>query len=224
MMTRTEVAKRFANSLALHEVLCDADSEDYAAPPDPDDVFSAAVNALRVQAADRVENDVENLLVAPGRGRDVLAREENIALLLALFIVGRDATDGAEACNGHIVIGDHENGLSSLRIEVAARRSDFDIEFLLTWREEGPHPEWYPGAGDDVPHSLHVTKQMALIRDQAGSGEPSRSDRKTRRGGLSSLGLLVMSYEDGEAGRDPFGLAKRALSDLERAANEDFTP
>lgn len=75
MMTRTEVAKRFANSLALHEVLYDADTEDYAAVADTDDVFSAAVNALRVQAASRVENDVENLLVAPGRGRDVLARE-----------------------------------------------------------------------------------------------------------------------------------------------------
>ena len=121
-----------------------------------------------------------------------------------------------------MLVGDHPNDITHLSIEVGARRSDFIVEFLLRREESGPHPEWHPGADESVPDSLTVTKELALIREDHGFEEPHSSDHKTRRGGLMSLGLMVMPYQAHEAGRDPFGLAGRALADLERATTDPF--
>ena len=38
-------------------------------------------------------------------------------------------------------VGDHPNDITHLSIEVAARRSDFIVEFLLRREEFGPEPD-----------------------------------------------------------------------------------
>jgi len=166
-------------------------------------------------------SDVEYFL-NQSPGRELFEREENVGLVLALFIVAREMGGDIQLRNGTTVMGDHLADVTEITIEVAARRSDFTIDFLITWDEHGPHPDWYPGADETVQHSLEVRKELALFRDDPFPGQPAPSDRKTRRGGLASLGLMVTPFELQEAQRDPFGLAKRALSDLQRAVSEEF--
>lgn len=222
-MQKTELARRFTDSFRLQEVLHPDEYEGYERSADANDPFEAAAGILQAQAATRAISEFERLLNAPGPGQDFFDHEENVGLALALFITARAKGGDVELRNGQVVIGDRLEDITRVSIEVTARRGDFDIDFLISWDELGPHPEWYAGADETVPHTLEVHKELALIRDDV-PGSSSPSDRKTRRAGLTSLRLLVMSFERAEAERDPFGLAKRALGDLRRAAFEPFIP
>jgi hypothetical protein len=151
----------------------------------------------------------------------VVERESNLGVLLVLLLVGRELADGGvKVTAGSEVFGDYPNGLSEVRIEVGAERSDFHIEFVVQWDEHGPNPAHYED--QDEPVGLTKTYELALIRDQAGPHEPCLSDRKTRRLGIESLGLFVEPYDDREAMRDPCGVALRAYRRIRRHVDDDF--
>jgi hypothetical protein len=222
-MDETELAQRFEQSLSLHEVM------DYPEPGESLDdvarnwsegVLAAAQWTLAAQSIKHLHNDLRFFL---HQGDDfvkaLFADDRNLGLLLALFIAGRELGDAVTLVNDSVAIGDHPNGLSTIRVEVGARRGDFRIEFLIAWTEFGPHPAW-EGPGDTQnPSSLEVTRELALVREHRVEGA---SDRKTRRLGLASLGMTVVSYDDGEEERDPVGVATRALREVQRAADDEF--
>jgi len=223
-MDATEVARRFLDSFRLHDVVHEEELEVDSTPwPNPTGPTGAAGHILRAQAAAKAESDFEDILNARAPGQDVLEHDENVGLLLALFITGRRRGGDVAFRNSGVVIGDHRNDVTHVTVEVGAKRSDFTVEFLVRRDETGPHPDWHPEAGDSVPDVLTLTRELALIREDHGFEEPHPSDQKTRRHGLASLGMMVMAYTRDEAGRDPFGLARRALDDLERATADPFT-
>jgi hypothetical protein len=217
------VAAKFLASQRAHQVsesALDIDADEME-PDAPSDVEEAAEPLLRALAADRVARDVESILEW-GRRLGVLEVQANVALLLAMFVTARQR-GACQMRAGQHTAGDHLNDITEITIEVGARRSDFDLEFLVTWHELGPHPDWRSGEERGEPHTLEVTKEMAVICDNPPSGE-FPSDQKTRRAGLSSLGLLVFSYRREEAEHDPYGLAARAVGELWRVVNEEFIP
>ncbi len=219
-------AESFLESLRLHQPSeCPDSQESLDAWLDGYDsgVIGAAARVLVRQEGERLLGHLGMLAEGNEPGlNEFVERESNISLLIALLIVGRElAEGGVEVVAGRLRFGDHPNGLSEVRIEISAARGDFGIEFVIAWEEYGPNPVHY--VDESAPISLEKTYELALLRDQAGPGEPHASDRKTRRIGTESLGLMVETYTDDEAGRDPFGVARRAYARLRRRVDDDFT-
>jgi hypothetical protein len=225
-MQDTELTTRFLESLRFHGPIEDWDPDeslDVCAEEYTSGLLAAAGRVLARQAIARQFREVEALLNTRDAGAAaVLDRESNVAMLLALFIAGREGADGGVQLRaGTQVVGDHIDGLSEVQVEVGVRRGDFTVEFLVTWDEFGPNPAHRDD--ESQPTGLEMTYELALIRDQAGPKEPPLSDRKTRRIGLESLGPMVETYEDSEAERDPFGVAARVFKRLQRRLDDDFT-
>lgn len=132
-------------------------------------VLEAAAPILARQESDRIIRHFEHLAESGEPDvRDYVGRETNLGLLVAMFVVGREAADGGvEVCAERAAFGDHPNGLSEIRIEVAARRGDFEIELIMRWDEFGPNPAHYEGGDESAEPSLSKQYELAVIRDQS---------------------------------------------------------
>jgi hypothetical protein len=224
-MNKTDAARSFLDSLRLHQPLELLDAEgtfdDWLHDYD-NGVLGAAAPILARQESDRIIRHFEALTEGVESPSLAFAeRESNLGLLIAMLLVGREAADGGvEITAGSVVFGDHPDGLSEIRIEVGALRGDFDLEVAVRWDEHGPNPAYYED--DSQPVGLRKSYELALLREQYGSGEPSLSDHKTRRIGVESLGMMVETYKDREAAHDPIGVAMRAYKRIERCVSDDF--
>jgi hypothetical protein len=224
----TDAKRSFLESLRLHDALPmleDYDWQDASLARYDNGVLGAAAPILAKQESDRIICAFEALSEGadtPLRG--FAERASNLGLLIALFASGREAADGGvEILAGKTAFGDHPDGLSEIRIDVAPSRGDFQLELLITWEEFGPNPAYYELGDKSADTSLSKRYELALIRDQGGPGEPALSDRKTRRIGIESLNVMVETYTDREAARDPFGVALRAYQRIARRVADDFT-
>ncbi len=187
-------------------------------------VVGAARRVLAGQAIRRLMEDLnhlDELTLGDSHAGTVLEAESNMGVLLALFIAGReDADGGVLVVAGPQTLGDHLDGISELRVDVGMTQGDFDVEFLLTWNEVNTNPAHY--ADESQPTGLSHTYRLALVHEEP-LGDMDPSDRKTRRLGLESQGLLVETYTADEAGRDPFGVAARAFKRIKRCIDDDYT-
>lgn len=178
-----------------------------------DSVYSSAVWTIAAQSASQVPQELEHLLHQKGAPKD----DHDLALVLALFIYGRQAGEGAQIVVNEVTFGDHENQhLTEVRIEPNAKRSDFDIDMLVALREFGPHPDRANGG----PDSLTVVKEAALLRKQT----EGYTDEQLRRRAMADLGLTAVIYDADEIERDPFALARRVIDDLGREARDEIYP
>lgn len=228
-MPQTGLGANFLASFELHSPM-DHDEvrqslDEYASGDD--DVHAEVVNAARhmlaIQALRGLLRDLTHLQeLQDGFPEEVLHSDSNLAVLLALLIVGREQADGGVfVAAGPQTIGDHLDGLSEMRVDVGIQQGDFDVEFLITWNEQGPNPEHY--TDESQPVGLYKTYRVALICDQSGPGEPNLVARKTRRIGLESMGLMVETYTDTDASNDPFGLVIRTIKRIQRHVLDDYT-
>jgi hypothetical protein len=175
-----------------------------------DGILPTAIGLIAAQSVARASGDLEALLHnAPGRLR---TSDEAMALLLALFLVGRAVADGgAQIMAGPCRFGEHLQGLENLLIEPDVSLGDFPVDFLLTYTEMGPNPEH--GRDPSQPAGITEEHRLALIRDEHDAG--AYHDRMVRRTALpASFGVTVVSYDDEEVRRDPFALAYRTIRDL----------
>ena len=90
-------------------------------------ILPTAISLIAAQTVARTSADLEALLHnAPGRLR---TSDEAMALLLALFLVGRAVADGgAQIKAGPCRFGEHLQGLENLLIEPDAYLSDFPVD------------------------------------------------------------------------------------------------
>jgi hypothetical protein len=184
-------------------------------PAVADSVYCGALATIEKQTADKVAAEIEHLLHQRGAPKD----EHDLALVLALFIYGRQAGEGAQIVVDGVVFGDHaDQHLTEIRIEPNAKRGDFDIDVLVALREFGPHPERNNGG----PDSLTVIKEAALLRKRIG-GE-TYADEGLKRRAMADLGLTAVIYHADEIERDPFALARRVIDDLGRRATDEVYP
>jgi hypothetical protein len=216
-----QLPQRFRASLRRYPILGDGEAwkesiDETATNYSGDELIDGALWPLTKQAVGRLYRDLESLLNA--NPRTVFDSDVNLALLLALMICGRGTCDGGvKVVAPGWEFGDGHDGLENLTVEPGAMHSDFVIDFLVTYRETGPHPARQAG-DEDAPRSLTIERRAALVRDQ--SPEVEYGERKLRRVALSGLQLPVVSYVDADIERDPFALPWRVIGDLARATDD----
>jgi hypothetical protein len=141
--------------------------------------------------------------------------EHDTALVLALFIYARHAGENAQIVVDGVIFGDQpDQALTEVRIEPNARRGDFDLDVLVSYKDYGPHPHWMRTR--EGPSSITVIKEAALLRKQNGEN----ADSSLKRRALDALGLTPVIYDADEVERDPFALARRVIDDLSRAVDD----
>ena len=211
--TETTLPARFRELAESHGI--DEAATDYDllgdCQPVRDSVYRAALATIEKQTAGKVAAEIEHLLHQGRAPRD----DQDLALVLALFIYSRHAGEGAQIVFGDLVFGDHaDQHLTEVRIEPNAKRGDFDLDVLVAFREFGPHPDRENGG----PDSLTVVKEAALLRKQIGA--ETYADEELRRRAMADLGLTAVIYDADEIERDPFALARRVIDDLGREARD----
>jgi hypothetical protein len=176
--------------------------------------YASAVWPIAVQAVNRIPGDLEHVINQSGAPED----GPDLAFLFALFIYGREACDGAQIVVNGSTFGDHQNGLTDVRIEANAERGDFKIDVLVTLREYGPNPAYVEGS--DLSTDKTVICEAALLKER-----PSEyNEAKLKRQALKGLGLTPVVYDHDEIERDPFALARRVIDDLARDARDEVYP
>ena len=177
-------------------------------------VYESAVWPIAVQAARRIPEDLDHVINQSGAPKD----GPDLAFLFALFIYGREACDGAQIVVNRTTFGDHQNGLTDVRIEPNAKRGDFEIDVLVTLREYGPNPAYVEGS--DLPTDKTVIREAALLKQRPNE----YNEAKLKRQALKGLGLTPVVYDQDEIERDPFALARRVIDDLAREARDEVYP
>jgi hypothetical protein len=211
--TETTLPARFRQLVESHGI--DAENPIGEYETWSDSVHASAVATIAAQTASKVLGELEHLLHQRGAPKD----DHDLALVLALFIYGRQAGEGAQVVVNGVVFGDQaEQHLTEVRIEPNAKRGDFDIDVLVALREFGPHPERDNGG----PDSLTVIKEAALLRQRVG-GE-TYADEGLKRRAMADLGMTAVVYDADEIERDPFALARRVIDDLGRGATDELYP
>jgi hypothetical protein len=176
-----------------------------------DSVYRAALATIEKQTAGKVAAEIEHLLHQDGAPRD----DQDLALVLALFIYARHSGEGAQIVVDGVTFGDHEDqSMIEVRIEPNARRGDFDIDVLVSYKEYGPHPHWMRTR--EGPSSITVIKEAALLRKRNGD----YAEAGLKRRALNALGLTPVTYDADEIERDPFALARRVIDDLSRTVDD----
>lgn len=142
------------------------------------------------------------------------------ALLLALFISGRGIADGATIERNGTVYGDARFGLEHLTIEPAVKISDFAIDFLVTYTQEGPNP----AHNDDPsqPVGITVTKRVALVRDNA-RRDQYHEERLRRQAYRLRSAFRWSATTTRTSSESPFALASRVIRDLAQAADDEIS-
>lgn len=176
-------------------------------------IYQTAVGTLAAQAASRVTRDLEYLLHEAGTPQD----DHDLALVFALFLYARREGEAAQIVIGDSIFGDHEGqaALTEVRIEPNAKRGDFDIDVLVSYKNYGPHPHWI--RTKEGPSAITVFKEAALLRNRTGGFGEVQLNRRA----LTALGLTPVTYDADEIERDPFALARRVIDDLGRAADDE---
>lgn len=176
-------------------------------------IYRAALGTLASQAASRVARDLEYLLQEAGAPQD----DHDLALVFALFLYARQEGEVAQIVIGDSIFGDHKGqaALTEVRIEPNAKRGDFDIDVLVSYKNYGPHPHWI--RTKEGPSAITVFKEAALLRNRIGGF----GDVQLKRRALTALGLTPVTYDADEVERDPFVLARRVIDDLGRAADDE---
>jgi hypothetical protein len=214
LRTETTLPARFRELAESHGIDAAATDYDLSGHYEPgDSVYLGALATMQKQAAAKLEAEMEHLLSQRGAPKD----EHDLALVLALFIYGRQAGEGAQIVIDDVALGDQpEQHMTEVRVEPNAKRGDFDIDVLVALREYGPHPERDNGG----PNSLTVIKEAALLRKQVGVHR--YADEGLRRRAMADLGLTAVIYDADEIERDPFALARRVVDDLYRSATDEI--
>lgn len=177
-------------------------------------VHESAVWPIAVQSVNRIAPELEHVINSAGAPED----GPDLALLFALFIYGRVACDGAQIVVNRFTFGDHQNGLTDVRIEPNAERGDFKIDVLVTLREYGPNPDYVEGS--DLPTDKTVIREAAMLKKRLNE----YNEAKLKRQALKTLGLTPVVYDQDEIERDPFALARRVIDDLGRDASDEIYP
>lgn len=177
-----------------------------------------AAALMAEQTLRRQYSDLEELSNRLWHVRDY---DDNVhALLLALFISGRGIAGGATIEYKGVVYGDARFGLDHLTIEPGVKISDFDVDVLLAYSQEGPNPAHEHDPSQPV--GMTVIKRVALVRDNEGRGV--YHEQRLRRLALAqALAIPVVSYNDADVQRDPFALATRVIRDLAQGADDELS-
>lgn len=177
-------------------------------------VHESAVWPIAVQNVSRVARDLEHVLNQSGAPED----GPDLALVFALFIYTREECDGAQIVVNETTFGDHQNGLTDVRIEPNAQRGDFKIDVLVSLREVGPNPDYVKGS--DLPVGITVVREAAMLKKRPNE----YNEAKLQRQALKGLGLAPVIFDQDEIERDPLALAKRVIGDLLRATDDEIYP